>query len=85
MQVNVSTWLNEGTLPLDRALDPRTNIRQGAVILRADFAHTLGVSKDAQSAVPVALSLYNSGSATRSHSYANSIIQERPAATAKRY
>jgi hypothetical protein len=46
---------------------------------------TLGVSKDAQSAVPVALSLYHIGGATRSHSFANSIIQQQPAATAKRY
>jgi type IV secretion system protein VirB1 len=76
MQINVDAWVKFSGLPIEKALDPCTNIRLGTTILSADYARALAASGNAQAALPIALSLYNSGSESNSLGYAKTVLRE---------
>jgi type IV secretion system protein VirB1 len=61
MQVNSRNLVALGTT-VDRVLDPCTNVRDGAVILAADYAEAARSRGDGQPALRAALSAYNTGS-----------------------
>jgi len=61
MQVNSRNLVALGTT-VERVLDPCTNVRDGAVILAADYAAAARSRGDGQPALQAALSAYNTGS-----------------------
>ena len=61
MQVNSRNLVALGTT-VERVLDPCTNVRDGAVILAADYAEAARSRGDGQPALQAALSAYNTGS-----------------------
>ena len=61
MQVNSRNLVALGTT-VERVLDPCTNVRDGAVILAADYAEAVRSRGDGQPALQAALSAYNTGS-----------------------
>ena len=76
MQINVEAWLKPVQFPLERAFDPCTQLvsRLGTTILSADYTQALTRSKVPTDALARALSLYNSGSESRSLSYAQKVL-----------
>jgi type IV secretion system protein VirB1 len=64
MQVNSRNLVALGTT-VERVLDPCTNVRDGAVILTADYAEAARSRGDGQPALQAALSAYNTGSVYR--------------------
>jgi len=74
MQINVEAWLQPVQFPLERALDPCTNITLGTTILSADYTQALSTAPG--DALARALSLYNSGSESHSLSYAQKVLGE---------
>ena len=74
MQINEEVWLRPTGFPLERALEGCTNIRLGTTILSANYAQALARSTDGTDALLRALSLYNSGSETRSLTYAVRVL-----------
>jgi type IV secretion system protein VirB1 len=74
MQINEQVWLRPIRFPLERALSACTNIRLGTTILSANYAQVLARSADSTDALMRALSLYNSGSETRSLGYAVRVL-----------
>jgi type IV secretion system protein VirB1 len=76
MQINYEAWLRPVQFPLERALDPCTNITLGTTILSADYIQALTRSTAPGDALARALSLYNSGSESHSLSYARKVLGE---------
>ena len=74
MQINYETWLRPTAFPIQRALDPCTNITLGTTILSADYTQALIRSTTLNEALLHSLSLYNSGSEWRSLSYARVVL-----------
>jgi len=76
MQINANAWLRDTGMPIEKAFDPCTNIRLGTAILSADYARALSSSGTPQVVLKAALSLYNSGSESKSLSYAEVVLRE---------
>ncbi len=74
MQINYEAWLRPMAFPLERALDPCTNIALGTTILSADYRQALSRSTTMNEALLRSLSLYNSGSESRSLGYAQLVL-----------
>ena len=74
MQINYGAWLRPTAYPIERALDPCTNITLGTTILSADYTQALMRSATPGEALLRSLSLYNSGSEWRSLSYAHVVL-----------
>jgi type IV secretion system protein VirB1 len=74
MQINYEVWLRPTAYPIERALDPCTNITLGTTILSADYTQALTRSATHDEALLRSLSLYNSGSEWRSLSYAHVVL-----------
>jgi type IV secretion system protein VirB1 len=74
MQINYEAWLRPTAFPIERALDPCTNITLGTTILSADYTQALTRSTTPNDALLRSLSLYNSGSEWRSLSYAQFVL-----------
>jgi type IV secretion system protein VirB1 len=74
MQINYEAWLRPTTFPLERALDPCTNITLGTTILSADYTQALSRSATPNDALLRSLSIYNSGSEWRSLPYARVVL-----------
>ena len=74
MQINYEAWLRPTAFPIERALDPCTNITLGTTILSADYTQALTRSTTPNDALLRSLSLYNSGSEWRSLSYAQVVL-----------
>ena len=70
-------WLRPTAFPIERALDPCTNITLGTTILSADYTQALIRSTTLNEALLHSLSLYNSGSEWRSLSYAQVVLTGR--------
>ena len=79
MQINYDAWLRPVGFSLGLAFDPCTNIRLGTTLLSANYAHALARSRSPTEALKRALSEYNSGSPSRSYSYAVKILTGRTA------
>ncbi len=79
MQINYDAWLRPVGFSLREALDPCTNIRLGTTLLSANYAHALAQSRSPGEALTRALSEYNSGSESRSYSYAVNVLTGRTA------
>ena len=77
MQINYDAWLRPVGVSLAQALDPCTNIRFGTTLLSANYTHALAQSRSPSDALKRALSEYNSGSESRSYSYAVKILSGR--------
>jgi type IV secretion system protein VirB1 len=77
MQINYQTWLKPTAFPIERALDPCTNITFGTTILSANYTQVLSRSSSLNDALMRSLSLYNSGSEWRSLSYAQAVLTGR--------
>lgn len=82
MQINYEAWLRPTAYPLERALDPCTNITLGTTILSADYTQALSRSATPNDALLRSLSLYNSGSEWRSLSYAQVVLTGRVSSSA---
>jgi type IV secretion system protein VirB1 len=74
MQINYEAWLRPKAFPIERALDPCTNITLGTTILSADYMQALSRSATPNDALLHSLSLYNSGSEWRSLAYAQVVL-----------
>jgi type IV secretion system protein VirB1 len=74
MQINYEAWLRPTAFPIQRALDPCTNIALGTTILSADYTQALSRSPTLNDALLRSLSLYNSGTEWRSLSYARVVL-----------
>jgi type IV secretion system protein VirB1 len=74
MQINYEVWLRPTEFPLERAFNPCTNITLGTTILSADYTQALTRSSASTDALSRSLSLYNSGSESRSLSYAQKVL-----------
>jgi type IV secretion system protein VirB1 len=74
MQINYEAWLRPTGFAIERALDPCTNITLGTTILSADYTQALSRSTTPNEALLRSLSLYNSGSESRSLSYAQVVL-----------
>jgi type IV secretion system protein VirB1 len=79
MQINYDAWLRPTQFSLKSAFDPCTNIRLGTTILSANYARALRRSTTESAALWRALSAYNSGSESRSLSYAQQVLVPRSA------
>ena len=77
MQINYEAWLRPTGFAIERALDPCTNITLGTTILSADYTQALSRSATPNEALLRSLSLYNSGSESRSLSYAQVVLKGR--------
>lgn len=77
MQINYEVWLRPAGLSLERAFDACTNVRLGTTILSANYASLVHRSGTRAEALPRALSLYNSGSESRSWDYAENVLTGR--------
>ena len=75
MQINYDAWLKPAHFSVEQALDPCTNIRLGTTLLSANYAYSLRRSSTATDALARALSLYNSGSESRSWVYAEKVLK----------
>lgn len=75
MQINYDAWLKPTGFAVEWALDPCTNVRLGTTILSANYAQALHTGNVRHDALNRALSLYNSGTETRSLIYANTVLQ----------
>ena len=82
MQINYEAWLRPTAFPIERALDPCTNITLGTTILSADYTQALIRSTTLNEALLHSLSLYNSGSEWRSLSYAQVVLTGRASSSA---
>ena len=74
MQINYEAWLRPTAFPIERALDPCTNITLGTTILSANYTQALSRSATPNDALLRSLSLYNSGSESRSLAYAQVVL-----------
>jgi type IV secretion system protein VirB1 len=74
MQINYEAWLRSTAFPIERALDPCTNITLGTTILSANYTQALMRSTTMNEALLRCLSLYNSGSEWRSLAYAQVVL-----------
>src|ERR1039457_1318818 len=81
-QINYEAWLRPMAYPLERALNPCTNITLGTTILSADYTQALSRSATMNEALLHSLSLYNSGSEWRSLSYAQVVLTGRVSSSA---
>jgi len=77
MQINYDTWLRPTQFSLEKTFDPCTNIRLGTTILSAIYARALRRSTTESEALWRALSVYNSGSESRSLGYAEQVLNPR--------
>jgi type IV secretion system protein VirB1 len=80
MQINYDAWLRPTRFALESAFDPCTNIRLGTTILSANYARALGHSVTTHEALNRALSQYNSGSDSKSLTYAQAVLTGRTSA-----
>lgn len=74
MQINYEVWLKPTGYPLEQVFDACTNVRLGTTILSAHYARMLPRSVSRLDALQRALSVYNSGSESRSWEYAQSVL-----------
>jgi type IV secretion system protein VirB1 len=79
MQISYDAWLRPTGFAVGSALDPCTNIRLGTTLLSANYARALKRPGTSVEALARALSEYNSGSETRSWSYAVRVLTGRTA------
>jgi type IV secretion system protein VirB1 len=77
MQINYEVWLRPTGFSLEKAFDARTNVRLGTTILSANYAQLLHRSGPRTDALQRALSVYNSGSESRSSEYAQNVLTGR--------
>jgi len=77
MQISYDAWLKPTGFAIASALDPCTNIRLGTTVLSANYAHALRRPGTPLEALARALSEYNSGSESRSWSYAVRVLSGR--------
>jgi type IV secretion system protein VirB1 len=79
MQISYDAWLRPTGFAIASALDPCTNIRLGTTVLSANYAQALKRPGTTVEALARALSEYNSGSESRSWSYAVRVLTGRTA------
>jgi type IV secretion system protein VirB1 len=77
MQINYEVWLRPTGFSLEKAFDACTNVRLGTTILSANYAQLLHRSGPRTDALQRALSVYNSGSESRSSEYAQNVLTGR--------
>ena len=77
MQINYEVWLRPTGFSLEKAFDACTNVRLGTTILSANYAKVLRRSVSGLDALQRALSVYNSGSESRSWEYAHNVLSGR--------
>ena len=75
MQINANAWFAPARVTLGEAFNPCLNIAFGTTILSAAYARQSGQGLSSSEVLKRALSIYNSGSATRGLAYAEQVLQ----------
>jgi type IV secretion system protein VirB1 len=73
MQIN-SRWLKKFKIDSVRLFEPCVNLQLGSWILKENYSVTYAKSGNQKQALIGALSMYNTGSATRGYSYVNNVV-----------